>query len=826
MKLTAGDRIGPYEVLGAIGAGGMGEVYRARDSRLQRDVALKVLPDAVAADADRLARFEREARVLAALNHPNIAQIYGFEESGIVRALVMELVEGEDLSAVIARGAVPLAEALPIGRQIAEALEAAHEAGIVHRDLKPANVKIRGDGTVKVLDFGLAKAAAADPGSDASAGGVTGDSPTMTSPAMTQMGIILGTAAYMSPEQARGKTVDRRADIWAFGVVLFEMLSGAQLFTGETMTDMFAALLRQDVDWTLLPAATPDSVRRLLARCLDRDVKKRLQAIGEARLVFEEAAAEAVAAAPRASARTSASAAAASRNAPIVEEGARARRRLPWPRIAVLTIAAIATVALAWRLRTRSATDAAAISGAPSGRSIAVLPFVNSSGSPDDEYLADGMTDELIASLGKVPGLKVAARSSVFSFKGQKAEVREVARRLGVDTVLEGTIRRSGKRMRVTASLVSASDGLQLWSSTFENEGGDAFAVQDEVTRGVVSGLSLQLAGSALTASQAGRTKDPEAHDLYLRGLASSNAGSEANLRRALDYYQQALDRDPQFALAYAGIAWVHAFLADAYVAPKEAYPRVRAAAQAAIERDDQVADAHALLAYSTFSLDWGATAEADREFARALAIDPNSVNTLALQASYKTLVGRFDEGIVDGERAARLDPLSPIPPLTIEIAHFASGDFRGVIEAHRRTAAIDPSFVYVDTWVGAAYRELGDYPAALREYTAATRSLGGAPMYGLALTYHRMGRDAEAKEIMRDMDARASRQYVPLCARAAVHEVMGDHETAVDLVRQSVDARELHVMYVRVLVEMKPLIQDPRVRKLLDEVDAKRKRP
>src|SRR5471032_449481 len=283
MALPTGTRLGPYEIVAAIGAGGMGEVYRAKDTKLDRDVAIKVLHDSFALDADRVARFTREAKTLAALNHPNIAHIHGLEESGGVRALVMELVEGEDLSQRIARGAIPLDEALPIAKQIAEALEAAHEQGIVHRDLKPANIKVRADGTVKVLDFGLAKAMEPAAGSSSN----LSLSPTLSMHA-TQAGIILGTAAYMAPEQARGKPVDRRADIWAFGVVLYEMLTGRAAFTGETATDIVAAVVTREVDWALLPAATPPRLRAIMRDCLVRDTKLRLRDIGDARLRLDK----------------------------------------------------------------------------------------------------------------------------------------------------------------------------------------------------------------------------------------------------------------------------------------------------------------------------------------------------------------------------------------------------------------------------------------------------------------------------------------------------------------------------------------------------------
>ena len=297
MTLGAGVQFGPYEVLSALGAGGMGEVYRAHDATLKRDVALKVLPELFAIDRDRLARFKREAQVLASLNHPNIAAIYGFEESTpstgsgqAVQALVLELVEGPTLADRIAHGPISVEDALPIARQIAEALEAAHEQGIVHRDLKPANIKVKPDGTVKVLDFGLAKAL--EP-----AGMIGADvmsSPTITSPAMTQLGMILGTAAYMSPEQAKGRQADKRSDVWAFGAVLYEMLSGQRAFKGDDVSDTLAAVLRQDIDWNALPASTPASVRRLMARCLDRDVRRRLRDIGEARIAMDDPAALAI----------------------------------------------------------------------------------------------------------------------------------------------------------------------------------------------------------------------------------------------------------------------------------------------------------------------------------------------------------------------------------------------------------------------------------------------------------------------------------------------------------------------------------------------------
>jgi serine/threonine protein kinase len=334
MSLTPGARLGPYEIVSAIGAGGMGEVYRAKDTKLSRDVAIKILPELFTSDADRLACFRREAQVLASLNHSNIAAIYGFEDSGATHALVMELVEGEDLSAHIARGPIPLAEALPIAKQIADALEAAHELGVVHRDLKPANIKVRSDGTAKVLDFGLAKAREPAAASDAAA--ALANSPTITSPALTERGVILGTAAYMSPEQAAGKTVDKRSDLWAFGVVLLEMLTGRRVFDGPDAAHVIAAVLKSEPNWTTLPAGTPAAVRRLLRRCLEKDRKRRLDSAADVRLEIEEALT-----------------APSTVDGPVTPPGPASRSTslslLPWALVATLTIALAILGAFVWR---------------------------------------------------------------------------------------------------------------------------------------------------------------------------------------------------------------------------------------------------------------------------------------------------------------------------------------------------------------------------------------------------------------------------------------------------------------------------------------------
>jgi len=627
MSLDAGTRIGVYEITGLLGASGMGEVYGARDTRLNRDVAIRVLPETVSRDPEGLARLTREAQMLATLNHPNIAQIYGFESSA--NALVMEMVVGRDLSAIINRRAMRLPEALLLVRQVAAALEAAHDAGVIHGDLRPANIKVHADNTVKVLDFGLA----------------------------TALDLPSPDAAYMSPEQARGDAIDRRSDIFAFGAVLYEMLSGQQL--------------RDPIDWTALPRSTPATIEAQLARCLDRDVTTRLQAIREIRVTLDEAA--------------------------LLAETRSARQSQtnggPWLAI-ISAIVIIAAIAL-WPMSQPAPVATSAPEPAPTARSTAVI------------------------------------------------------------------------------------------------------------------------------------TKDPGAHDLYKRGLEAANASSEADLRRALSYFQQAIDRDPTFAPAYTGLARTYVFLADAYLPPIEAYTKARTAARAALAIDDRISDAHALFAYSTFAVDWdtASTAISEREFQRALDLDKNSVTTLSLVGTYRCFQGQIDEALGDLNRAAQLDPVSPLAPYLREFCDYLGQRYSAVIEDHRKTITIDPSFAYIESWAGAAFREMGDYEASLREYLAAEKTMGGWPQYGLALTYRRMGRGTDARDVMRRMDEQAGTRYVPSIFRAIVHADLGDVDGAVTLLEQAVDSREGFMLALRDKPDMRALVTDPRTRRILDRVDALRKK-
>ena len=522
MTLAAGTRLGWYEIVSPLGAGGMGEVYKARDTRLKRDVAIKVLPAAFARDPDRLARLQREAELLAALNHPNIAAVYGLEHSDRLTGIVLELVEGETLEERLHQASRGLAldDALAIARQIADALDAAHGRGIIHRDLKPANIKITPAGVVKLLDFGLAKVASGDTAANPSL------SPTMTI-GSTREGVIQGTAAYMSPEQARGKPVDKRTDIWAFGCVLYEMLTGRAPFAGDTISDMIAATLEREPDWQALPAKVPPKISQLVRRCLEKDAQRRMRDIGDARVELEDALAH-----------PGAGLAIASRGG----------RR--WLAVAAPVLLAAALFA-AWRLLPVEGW------GSLPGpiRSLAVLPLENLSGDPEQEYFAAGMTDALIGDLAKISALRVISRTSVMRYLKTDKSLPEIARELGVDGVIEGTVVREGDRIRVTAQLVDARSDSHVWADHFDRELSSVLALQSDVARAVTEQIRLELTPQDAALLGGGARVQPDAYDAYLKGRYLFHRTTHDDALKAVEYFQEAIRIDPDFAPGYAGLA-------------------------------------------------------------------------------------------------------------------------------------------------------------------------------------------------------------------------------------------------------------------------------
>jgi eukaryotic-like serine/threonine-protein kinase len=623
-----GERLGPYEICGPLGAGGMGEVYRAHDAKLDRDVAIKILPEATSSDPERRARFEREARILAALNHPLVAAIYGVEQHGERAALVLELVDGPTLAERLVQGPLPVPEALSVAQQVAEAIGAAHERGIIHRDLKPANIKITPDGRVKVLDFGLAKEIDRRD-QDAS------DRPTRTT-MPTRAGTVLGTTAYMSPEQTRGGPMDKRTDIWSFGCVLFEMLTGHAAFGRGTLSDTIAAIIDRAPDWSQLPAGTPERTRRLLARCLEKDPTRRLRDIGEARVDIDETL--------RPSGGTE--------GRPAARIGGRWR----WA-VGVAFAAGVIGLALVNADRLR-----AVLTGSPgSGRitSLAVLPFTNVSGGADLDYESDGITDRIIDQLSQLPDLKVMSHRSAFLFKGKDVDAKEVGRQLGVAAVLTGRVKTRNDIVTIDLELVDARDDSHLWGEEYVRHASELITLHSEIPVAIAERLGGRLPGALKARLTRQQTENVDAYRLYLQGRQAEERWTGEGSKAALAYFQQAIAIDPRYALAYSGMADVYLIGTDVGVSAAEAVRVAREAVTKALALDPMLGEAHASRAQLLFNADWNFP-EADREFRRAIELSPSHIEGHHMYSHFLLAVGRIDESLVESRKLLELDPVSP----------------------------------------------------------------------------------------------------------------------------------------------------------------------
>jgi len=694
MTLTPGTRVGPYEILGSLGAGGMGEVYRAQDPRLERQVAIKAVTAGVSGDAERLARFEREARVLASLNHPNIAAIYGLETLEGVPHLVLELVDGETLSARLARGAMAPADALDIAMQVAAAIEAAHDGGIVHRDLKPGNVMITTTGMVKVLDFGLAKGAAAV--SSASSPDLSA-SPTVALSA-TREGMILGTAPYMSPEQARGQAVDRRTDVWAFGCLLYECLSGRSTFSGETVSDVVARILEREPDWSLLPTALPPRLLDIVRRCLTKEMAQRPRGIGDIRLELS---------------------------------------------------------AIRLEMSTPSMSRSSSASDRPS---LAVLYFENLSSDSESEYFCAGITEDILTDLSKIKGLKVASRNAVARYRGKTVDPAQVGAELSVKAVLEGSVRRAGDRVRISAQLINAADGFHLWADRYDRTMEDVFAVQEEIAASIAEALRVALTPAEAEALVGTRPDDVRAYDLYLRGRDQYGRYQADSLKAAIELFEQAIAIDPNYVLAWAGLADSCAQTAAwGYASdPAAMLAQGLAAARKAIALNPAMAEGHKAEALVLRGLNDNEGAA--RALARAIEANPRYLPAIINQA----------------------------------VAAIESGDVAGAERRFRRALEIDPQEAFATTWVmtitdlTGRHDETWALAERLLEITDKTFYVTASYMMRTVLTIKR-GDLAGANSLLVRASAAGADASNVKCVEAMLHAAADRRAEALDVLRELV---------------------------------------
>ena len=755
---------GRYTIERELGHGGMAVVHLAVDLRHGRRVALKVLRPELAAELGA-ERFLREIRIAAGLQHPGVLPLYDSGDAGGILYYVMPYVEGESLRDRLTReGALPLADALAIAGEVADALGYAHAHEVVHRDVKPENILLSG-GHALVADFGIARAI----------GAAGGDQ-------LTETGIAVGTPAYMSPEQASAeRPMDGRTDIYALGCVLYEMLAGEPPFSGPTAQ---AVLARHTLD----PVPPLRTVRPDLPAHVERATLRALAKTPGDRFPT----------------------AAAFRDALVSTPTAGWHARLPL--VALLAALAVGVAAYLALRPSPSAVPA---------RSVAILPFRNLSPDPSDEYFSDGMSEELTTALGKVEGLRVAAPTSAGAFRNANVTARQIGRTLGVATLLEGTVRRAGGRLRVAAHLINAESGYDLWSDEYERDVRDVFAVQDEITRAIVGALRVKLAAGGTGPLARHATASPEAHDLYLHGRFFYEKRSEDGLRRALGYFRQAIAQDSEYALAYSGLADTYSFLsAFGFGAPHELFPQAKAAALRALQLDSTLPEAHTSLGFTQLFYDWDWPA-ADREFRRALAFDSTFTPAILYHGWYNVAAGRLDDAIRDLERARSIDPLSLI--LNTRLAtmlHWARRYDAAVAQLHR-TLAIDSSYDLAHAQLARTYvqmRRCADAAAELRGRAAVFAAYYEAAIVGYSAAV--CGRTAEARRILDAMLSRTGRGvYVSPEAIAIVYAALGDKEHAFAWLERALDDRTWSLYLLRVEPMLDGLRADPRFDGLIRRV-------
>src|SRR5580700_6061081 len=693
MPAPPGTRLGPYEIVDLIGSGGMGEVHKAIDTRLGRTVAIKLLFDT------HTDRFEREARAIAALNHPHICTLYDVGPD----YLVMEYIEGIPLE-----GPLPAKEAARMALEIAGALEAAHAEGIVHRDLKPANILVARSG-VKLLDFGLAKvqpAAAAE-------GTVT----------QTQAGTILGSAGYMSPEQVRGQPADARSDIFSFGVVLYEMLSGRRAFDRGNAVSTMAAILHTEPG----PIEAPPELASVMARCLRKSPSERFQNMAEVITALE-----------------------------VPEQD-------PGPN---------------------------------KDSCIAVLPFANMSGDKDNEYFSDGLAEEILNALTKLPELRVVARTSAFAFRGKDQDIRGIGETLGATHVLEGSVRKAGSRLRITAQLISIADGCHVWSERYDREMTDIFAIQDEISQAIVTVLKLKLARPGSRAI-ARLPVEPEAYESYLKGRFFWNKRTEADLDRSIDYFLRAIELDPAYALAYAG-------LSDAYVLlgifgvrpPNDVYPKARAAAEKALEIDGTLAEPHAALGHVLTAYDWDFQ-RAEEEYSKALDLNSSYPTAHQWYGHLLAVMGRYAEGVAEVTRARDLDPLSVPINAFVGLIYMKARQNREAVEAARKGVDLDPNNPFAHWMLARTLDAHNELPESVAESEKAARLSGGshASTAQLGCAYARIGDTAKAHKIIDQLVELSRTEYVSPYDIAIIYTGLGEKDLALVWLEKAYEERAVRLL-------------------------------
>jgi len=772
--------LGDYELLEEIGRGGQGVVFRARQKSLNRTVALKVISLGQWASKAHLKRFRLEAEAAASLEHPGIVPIHEVGERDGSCYFSMKFVEGGQLDEVARREPMPIRRAVELIAKVARTVHYAHEHGILHRDIKPGNILLDAKGEPHLTDFGLARLVESES-------------------TVTRTLEVLGTPSYMAPEQALGnnEAITSVTDVYGLGAVLYQLLTGQPPFAGGATYETIKLLL--DTEPRPPRVVNPKIDRDLSTiclKCLEKDPKRRYSSA----LALAEDLERWLKHEPIQARRTG-----------IFARGTRWVRRNP-KLVATGVAGLVLGAAVIWLFRGELFQGS---QFNPPEKSIAVLPFLDVSHAKDQEYFCDGISGEILYALAKIDGLHVVGRTSSFSFKGKRASVGEVGKKLNVANVVEGSLRREGNRLRIAAQLTDTRSGFHIWAETYDRELAGVFELQDEITRSIVEALKIKLAVTTPVREQ----RNTEGYDLYLQGLYFSNKASEEDLRRALNFFQRAVEKDPKFARAWTGIAKIWYFLADVYVKPLDAYPASKEAALKAIALDEKDAEAHCYLSEAKRVLDWD-LAGADAELKRALQLDPNSAPAHLFSGLHPLFRGDLKEGLRLVLEAKKLDPVSPITSYVVTAAYLANDRIDDAVTEGQRTLQLDPNYFYLDSVLASAYREKGNFPEAIALYEKAEEATH-LPSSGLAITYMLMDRQADAQNILAQLVQASEKRYVSAPLIAAVCTALGDKNGAFRWLERAYEEHSGVLQWIAFLPEFRALHSDARFPQLLRRTNA-----